>query len=117
MNKILCLNLMSTFLATLAIFATILGGVVLAFDKSLWPLDGQVLYIGHISHVLVIPTSMVACRRSTRAYKHMQCTRGTNGGHFGGQQHHTRARRFQVHRPAERALVGDRVSDRHSGLN
>ena len=60
MNKILCLNLMSTGLAILAIFATILGGMVLAFDKSLWPIDGQVLYIGNISHVLVIPSSAVA---------------------------------------------------------
>ena len=60
MNKILCLNLMSTGLAILAIFATILGGMVLAFDKSLWPIDGQVLHIGNISHVLVIPSSGVA---------------------------------------------------------
>jgi len=81
MNKILCLNLMSTFLATLAIFATILGGVVLAFDKSLWPLDGQVLYIGHISHVLVIPTSMVAFIEGYRATPRLQAawlaTQGT----------------------------------------
>ena len=66
MTKMLCLNLMSTGLAILAIFATILGGMVLAFDKSLWPLDGQVLYIGHISHVLVIPTSVMAF---TKGYK------------------------------------------------
>jgi len=60
MNKALCLNLISIGLAIMASSATILGGMVLAFDKSLWPLDGQVLYIGHFCHVLVIPISMVA---------------------------------------------------------
>ena len=60
MNKLLCLNLINIGLVILAITATFLGGMVLAFDKSLWPLDGQVLYIGHFSHVLVIPCSAVA---------------------------------------------------------
>jgi len=60
MNKLLCLNLINIGLVILAISATLLGGMVLAFDKSLWPLDGQILYIGHFSHVLVIPSSAVA---------------------------------------------------------
>jgi hypothetical protein len=59
-NKLICLNLLSTGMAILAIAATILGGIVLAFDKSLWPLDGQILYVGHISLVLVIPTSALS---------------------------------------------------------
>ena len=60
MNKLLWLNLINIGLLILAISATLLGGIVLAFDKSLWPLDGQILYIGHFSHVLVIPCSAVA---------------------------------------------------------
>ena len=51
---------MAVGLAILAIFATILGGMILAFDNSLWPIDGYVLYVGQISHVLVIPTSILA---------------------------------------------------------
>ena len=60
MNKLLYLNILNIGLVILAISATVLGGIVLAFDKSLWPLDGQVLYIGHYSHVLIIPCSAVA---------------------------------------------------------
>ena len=67
MNKLLCLNLVSIGLLILAISATFLGGMVLAFDKSLWPLDGQVLYIGHISHVLAIPISLTAFIQGYRA--------------------------------------------------
>jgi hypothetical protein len=60
MKKLRCLNLINIGLVILAISATFFGGMVLAFDKSLWPLDGQVLYVGHISHILVIPSSALA---------------------------------------------------------
>jgi len=72
MNKLLCLNLLNIGLAILAISATFLGGMVLAFDKSLWPLDGQVLYIGHFSHVLVIPCSAVAFTKGYSATPRLQ---------------------------------------------
>jgi hypothetical protein len=67
MNKLLSLNLFNVGLAILTICATVFGGMVLAFDKSLWPLDGQVLYIGHYSHVLIIPSSAVAFINGYRA--------------------------------------------------
>ena len=60
MKKLRCLNLINIGLVISAISATFFGGIVLAFDKSLWPLDGQVLYVGHISHILVIPSSALA---------------------------------------------------------
>ncbi|MCS5630920.1 MAG: hypothetical protein NZ744_08815 [Pirellulaceae bacterium] len=60
MNKLFCLNLINIGLVILAISGTFFGGIVFAFDKSLWPLDGQILYIGHFSHVLLIPSSAVA---------------------------------------------------------
>ncbi len=67
MKQLLCLNILSFSLAILAVSATLLGGMVLAFDKSLWPLDGQVLYIGQLAHVFAIPASMVACIQGYRA--------------------------------------------------
>ena len=67
MNKLLYLNILNIGLVILAICATVLGGMVLAFDKSLWPLDGQVLYIGHYAHVLIIPCSAVAFTKGYRA--------------------------------------------------
>ena len=60
MKSVLCINLISICLTFLAISATFFGGMVLAFDKSLWPFDGYVLYIGQIFHVLVIPVSIAA---------------------------------------------------------
>jgi hypothetical protein len=59
-NKTVLLNLLGPCLAIIAVCGTVLGGMVLAFDKSLWPVDGYVLYVGQIAHVLVIPTSALA---------------------------------------------------------
>jgi len=59
-NKTGLMNLLSACLAIIAVCGTVLGGMVLAFDKSLWPVDGYVLYVGQIAHVLVIPTSAIA---------------------------------------------------------
>lgn len=41
-------------LAVLALLGTFLGGMVLAFDNSLWPIDAYVLYIGQAAHLLCI---------------------------------------------------------------
>ena len=54
------LLLLSILLFAVAISGTLLGGMVLAFDKSLWPIDGYVLYIGQYSHVLLVPVSAYA---------------------------------------------------------
>jgi hypothetical protein len=66
-NKTGFLNLLSASLAIIAVCGTMLGGIVLAFDKSLWPVDGYVLYVGHIAHVLVIPTSAIAFAKGCTA--------------------------------------------------
>jgi hypothetical protein len=66
-NKTGLLNLLSACLAIIAVCGTVLGGAVLAFDKSLWPVDGYVLYVGHIAHLLVIPTSAIALAKGRTA--------------------------------------------------
>jgi hypothetical protein len=66
MNKTLFINLLSMGLALFAVFGTLLGGLVLAFDKTLWPIDGYVLYFGNITHVLVIPVSALAFVKSCK---------------------------------------------------
>lgn len=43
-----------------AVIGTILGGLVLAFDNSLWPIDAYVLYVGQASHLLCMPVSFAA---------------------------------------------------------
>jgi hypothetical protein len=53
----------SVALAVLAAVLTVLGGMVLAFDKSLWPIDGYVLYGGQLCHIVVCAYSAVAIVR------------------------------------------------------
>jgi len=71
MNKLLYLNLVSAGLGILAVTATFLGGIVLAFDKSLWPLDGQILYIGHICHLITIPVTITILSKGYKANPRM----------------------------------------------
>ena len=53
----------SLAVAVLAAALTVLGGMVLAFDKSLWPIDGYVLYCGQLLHVVACVYSGVAIVR------------------------------------------------------
>ncbi len=46
-------------LGALALLGTVLGGMVLAFDNSLWPVDAYVLYVGQVAHLLCFALSLI----------------------------------------------------------
>ena len=50
----------------MAAILTVLGGMVLAFDNSLWPIDGYVLYAGQLLHIATCAYSAVAIVRGLR---------------------------------------------------
>ena len=66
MSSHVLLNLLSVILAIVAVVATVVGAFM-GFDKSLWPLDGRILYVGHLAHVLVIPVSATIFIRGCKA--------------------------------------------------
>ena len=60
------------FVVTLILFVvafvgTVLGGIVLALNNSLWPLDAYVLTIGQYAHLAVIPVSFLAFTRAMKS--------------------------------------------------
>lgn len=59
-------DITSLILAALAAVLTVLGGMVLAVDDSLWPLDGYVLYGGQLLHIVACVYSAVALVRGLR---------------------------------------------------
>lgn len=63
-SRVLCSHrqmfIACSVVAALALLGIFLGGMVLAFDNSLWPIDAYVLYFGQASHLLCIPISAIA---------------------------------------------------------
>ncbi len=65
------LTLGAVLLAVLATLLTVLGGLVLAFDNSLWPLDAYVLNAGQFLHILTVICSGAAMVFGLRT-RHLQ---------------------------------------------
>ncbi len=53
------LAMVCLMLGALALLGTVLGGMVLAFDNSLWPVDAYVLYVGQAAHLLCLALSLL----------------------------------------------------------
>ena len=59
LNHMRILFPVTLLLFIVAVIGTVLGGMVLAFDNSLWPIDAYVLTIGQYAHLAVVPVSFV----------------------------------------------------------